>query len=552
MRLRLVPNTKEGAVPAPVSAINQRKVILFSALLFLAFKVPMTFNTNNPEELRDYDHFVRSAQGESAYRDFVWFYGPLSPLVYGTALKVLPQKLLTVRLITLAFWTVGAALLGLLLARYLSSLPEVLLGTFVVTNVFGYPSYSHNHILGAVGILASAYWFVRFLEEDQENFLYYSFAGALVSFFSRPILMGIGGLVGWVGLFLWQQKVKDKTRLGSILIIVFGIVTLCFFMIDGPLLVSAFVPRPWAILQFKDYPNLHFMFPPLVWSNPALLARQVWGVFEVGFFYFHYFIWPAILLTMAAYAVPHSALRAAVCCMILGWCTSWDLLHYGFSVPASEQAMWVRGQYFFALTATSVFLVLWPVVRNSEALLQRRVLSAVVLALVGVWGYFPFLLGLNHLARFPVNQYRFPALTGVLTHPDRQPILEAVAFINSLCTEKDAVVVTQYDPGLSQLLKCPDLFQQDSYTYTRNAWYKLERGETPYAPEGGMTNGELVENRIRAVTPRFYLTELPPSYQACNLAGFESRDFGSGANGRRVCWLRSLTNPQSTATSIPE
>lgn len=108
-KLKLIYTAKEqpGQPEFKTRPESHLKIYVAALLLFFAVKFPMCFNTNNPEELRDFDHYVRMADNELAYRDFVWLYGPLSPLVYGVVLKIFPHKLITVRAFSFCLWMVG-------------------------------------------------------------------------------------------------------------------------------------------------------------------------------------------------------------------------------------------------------------------------------------------------------------------------------------------------------------------------------------------------------------------------------------------------------------
>ena len=101
---------------APVSrwASLPLLILLFS---FLLIKFPMIFVPQNPEELRDFEHFVRTSFGELPYRDYVWIYGPLTPLIYGCFLKVFPPLLLSIRTLSFCFWMGGILGLYLILRR---------------------------------------------------------------------------------------------------------------------------------------------------------------------------------------------------------------------------------------------------------------------------------------------------------------------------------------------------------------------------------------------------------------------------------------------------
>jgi hypothetical protein len=537
MALRLIHSARttgdEQSVPQPV---NRLKLGLIAAVLFFVIKLPMCFVTNNPEELRDFDHFAKSASGEYAYRDFVFIYGPLAPIVYGTALKVLPKRLISVRVFTLAIWSVGAAFAAALLSLYFSSITSCVWGVLFATGLLGYPSYSHNHILAAVGALAGVYYLIRYIEKEELSSLLGSFAALAVVVFTRPILTGYGSAAVWFAIVFFHKP--DFARFRALVVFAAGLALLFgfFTLIYGKGVVWAFFPRPWAVLPSKGYPNLHYLIPHLSNGMGPALPKQIWAALETGTFYLHFFVWPTLVFTLAYILPRHPTFRAAAICSAFALAGSLDLLHYGFSDPVSEQAMWVRGQYFFGLTGCSLFLVLAPAAVGTNRPLKRSAAKA-VLFVVALWSYLPYALGVDHLDRFKFNQYEFPALTGILTHTDRRYVFEAIKFINENCQPGDTVVVPQYDPGLGRLLRCPELFGNDPYIFTRWTGYRLVAGETPYSPEGGVTNGDLITNYLRKFNPRFFLVQGNPEFtQVCSSPGWQVRQFGEGANGRKVCF----------------
>jgi len=540
LKLRLIHSTHPSDEPSAEGlAINKTKLVLMVAAIFFCLKLPMCFIANNPEELRDFDHYAKTAEGQYAYRDFVWIYGPVAPLVYGTALKILPANLLSVRLVTLGFWVVMATFLALLFARYFTTYRSCVVGVLLATGCAGYPGYSNNHILAALGAVICAYYYSLFIEEKDGGALLFSFAGALLSLFTRPVLMGYGVFATWSVLVLWQRHTPSRIRGWLVLMAITGGIFAGFLAIYGPAVLFAFLPRPWAVLETKSYPNLHYLVPHVNWSNGDVgmqMFKQLRVSLETGVFYLHYFIWPTLVFTLGYLLPARRNFKAAAFFTAFGLLGSLDLLHYGFSDPNKEPAMWARGQYFFPLTAAALFLVLWPAALHHTQRLKCWASRAVLLA-VGVWAYLPYVIGAGQLVKFHANEYQFPALTGILTHPDRRPTFEAVAFINSKCASTDSVVIPQYTPGLDRLLKCGDLFGEDAYMFTRMPWYRLGPNETPYVPAGQITNGEAIAQRISSLNPRFYLIEGESPYAVhCTEPGWTVQIFGTGPNSRTVCW----------------
>ena len=500
----------------------------------------MCFITNNPEELRDFDHYVSSAQGKFAYKDFVWIYGPLSPIVYGAVLKVLPHRLISVRLFSLALWAVGAAFLALIFARFYHN-PKVILGaTLFASGIFGYPSYSHNHVMVAVALIGATYYLLDFFDFGAVRSLYTSFGLVLVCLFARPVLMGYGILAAWMGFFLAGKNNFDKPKQFSLCIAATLVSLMVFYAFYGTYLGTAFFPRSWAVLEAKSYPNLHYLFPRPDFRSADWLGsffKQVRGALETAIFYGHYFILPTVMLTITGVIKFRSDLRAGFLCAVMAWMASFDILHYGFSDPMMEPVMAVRGQYFLPLSAVALFLLLWQTWATRPKTDPKKWAAVAVLAVVGLWSYGNYFIGLSHLVRYPINAYRFPILAGIGTSPERSAIFQAATFVNSLCGSDDSVVLPQYDPGIARILTCPDVFHEDAYAFTRMPWYVLQPGESPYIAQGNMTNGEVIERRLAEFKPRFFITHLASNYdEKCRGLFWQTKDFGSGTNGRRVCW----------------
>lgn len=541
MSLRLIHNSKVNTeaqvIPSPV---NLWRAGLIAVGLFLALKLPVSFVANNPEELRDYDHYVRMSSGETPYKDFVWIYGPIAPIVYGTYLKIFPQTLWSVRLFTLSLW--GLAVFGLVLifARYYSSIPDILLGTFFASGVIGYPSYSHNHILATVATIFGVYFYLRYKEENVSKYLTWSYLCVLGCLFTRPLLMGYGLFAAFWAAFYFDKGIFPRARWLSFyagLTLAVLAVGLIFF---GRGMLSAFAPLPWAILESKGYPNLHFLVPRLSLSDPDMLAhniRQIRAALETFVFYGHYFVWPTFLFTLLSVMKNRTDYRAAAICGGAALVTSADLLHYGFVNALGDQAMFGRGQYFLALSAVSVFLILWRP-PEAESNSWKRFAAKCLLLALGFWAYLPLFSGINQLSRYTMNEFSFPTMTGILTHPDRRSLFEAVAMINSKCDPaKDTVVVSEYDPGLGQLLNCPDLFGKDAYLFTRGSHYTFKPGENPYAPEGGITNAGLIDKMVEAHNPRFIIMQGPsPFLRFCSMPGWQKKMLGEGIYERALCW----------------
>lgn len=540
MALKLVYSAAEKTEtlnPDASPLTSSRKIFWYAFSFFFALKFPTIFLSYNPEELRDFEHFIFTSHGELPFRDFIWFYGALSPLVYGAALKILPATLLSMRLFTLLIWSLGSGIFSLLFYKETKNIFAIGLSMFMTTSMMGYPGYSNNHPLATVGLLISFYYWNEFYKSSSLKFLWASFIGFSVCFWTRPVLMGYGAGLVWIYLFLSQTKISRKEKIGFALKALLGSsLTLLFFsLLYGPRFKTSFVPVSWAILETKGYPNLHYLLPALnTFKKLDTAVKGIRAALETFVFYAHYFVWPTAITFLFSFFPAVERFRLAFTAMLFAVASSVDLLHYGFLDPTAEQAMRARGAFFLPLTFFSIALIVLPAMAQKLDKRKRR-FAFVLFLILTTWGYTPWVLGLRDLTQFNTNPFQFKPLWGIKIHPDRIPLHSAISFINNRCQESDTVVVPQYEPGLSTLLKCKDLFQKDSYAFTRAHQYYVRKGETPYN-NTTLPNSRLLLGRIAEVKPRYYLIQgTTPEILASGLAYFQNIHFGpENSTGRTV------------------
>src|SRR5439155_23612366 len=127
------------------------------------------------------------------------------------------------------------------------------------------------------------FYFLRFIDENQELDLFFSFGAVLICLFIRPVITGYGMFAGWLTLLLMQKNYADRWRMAVVFCAVAGIVSLLFFLVYGISLTTAFMPRPWEILQPKSYPNLHHLVVHPYFGDPnfvTLTLKQFRGALE--------------------------------------------------------------------------------------------------------------------------------------------------------------------------------------------------------------------------------------------------------------------------------
>ncbi|MBI4405122.1 MAG: hypothetical protein HY537_13250 [Deltaproteobacteria bacterium] len=496
----------------------------------------------HPEEFRDLDAYERVSRGELPYKNFTWMYGPLSPLVYGAALKILPTTLLSLRIVGLLLWTLATIFSVLILCRYFKSALPIVFGALIATGTYGYPTYTFNHVLATLGLLGATYFLLRFIEESRGIWLTYSALFLHVTVFSRPILTGYGALACWVAIVfvVLRNKTLFWRRFGSLVAPLLGM-GLVFSLILGKHIVYGFVPRSWVVLPPLSYPNLTFVIPnlgPGILSSGELLIKALRGSLETLVFYIHYFVFPSALFTAIWLKRHHMSrsLTAAGILLAFSLLSSADVLHYGYPHPLMEQLMLVRGQFFFVLAAIAFILVMWPT-QNKNTEKQKLVLACKVTCLgaLALWSYMPWIAGVHKLLRAEINPYGVPVMKGIASHRDQAAYFESRRFLDGLCTPNDYALVPFYAPGLRFFVRCQVFDDQDVYLFSRMPAYVLQAGETPYFPNGNITNGQVIATRLQMVKPGFYLT----TSEDCKgpiFSGWKTRDFVSGAGSWRVCW----------------
>ncbi len=522
----------------PNTIIYPKRTILWLSLAFILVKIPMLFVPNNPEELRDFDHFLRTSEGLIPYKDYVYSYGPLAPFFYGLLFKFVPSILISQRILSLFMWGLSTMLLAKILQRYLSTSISIFIGTLVSSSMIGYPSYNHNHVLCALGLIGVCYFILKFSEEKSRTSLLGSYFFALVCLFTRPIPTGYLVYTAWLICTLIMMDGRAMRRVVHAIksCLGVGVLLLILYKLCGPWLKNGLISPSWLVLPWLPYPNLHFLIPEMTLRGPFVLElflKEIRAALETSLFYSHYFVWPGVCFTLAAHNKYNLRFKAAALIQFFALCGSTDILHYGFTHPLFQQAVTQRGQFFLSLTAVSLFLVLWPKINEFKRSKLFASLSICILVALTTWGFMPWVVGVYQIRKFDSNPYDFRILKGIFSHRDRQYTFQAVRFIDTICKPGDKMATLHYEPGISRLTDCEDAFEKDVYTFTRWPDYRFRAFEIPYIPEGGMTDEEFRQKMYRETKPRIYLRNVGDLCPACCT---KYQDFGDKNLGRRVCW----------------
>ena len=119
---------------------------------------------------RDLYCFEKSSQGQMAYRDYWWVYGPLMPCYYGFLYKLYGVSMLTA-LLGKSLLTLTAGLLFFLILNTFISPAFAILGStwFLLFNQDFF--FTYNHAGGILMILAVLYCITRYIKDPAEKYL---------------------------------------------------------------------------------------------------------------------------------------------------------------------------------------------------------------------------------------------------------------------------------------------------------------------------------------------------------------------------------------------
>lgn len=497
-----------------------RGTLAFVVLLFVLLKGPMLFLPTNADESIELDAGTRVARGEVPYRDFTYLYGPLSPWIHGLVGKVAPANLLTLRLTSLALWCAGVAFVALVLARFLGTPWALAAGTLAATAQFGqYPTYSHCHVIATVGALMSLHFLVEisFGAVSSSAFVG-SFLGALIALLSRPVVFGYGAIVAWAFLIASNGGLERARRARIVcagLAAALLAVGLSYLAI-GPTARYAFFPNLKAFTVWGVGPS------PVESLRSSLgeIARGVGGIgslFRAGAGG-HELVWqlrkqlePIAFLVMMGWTAVLLGLWAKERFRIRGPFAAFGLcLVFWVATSGVDTAHYLLSGFYSRSMFYGCFLLV-PLAATALGARQRRfgsgpvrAASAAALALLVFWGYLPTLVGAGRLARRDFNPYGFPVLKGIASQPGSDGILRAIAFVNERCRPGEDVAKLFYFPPMPYLLRCEEVFSRDSHLFNR-AELPFLPGETPLAPAGGETPGQVVSRLLRERAPRFQM-----------------------------------------------
>ena len=137
---------------------------------------------------RDLYAFNATLNGETPYRDYLWFYGPLMPYYYAFFYKILGVSIATVLLGEIVLKILGGIVIFFIIRRLISPL-WAMLCTLWFWAYYPFFFYTYNHTGGIFFILLTLYLIFRYIQDHQTKFLYF---GLLAIFFLTFVKINTG------------------------------------------------------------------------------------------------------------------------------------------------------------------------------------------------------------------------------------------------------------------------------------------------------------------------------------------------------------------------
>ena len=163
---------------------------------------------------RDLHAFWATSQGDTPYRDYWWVYGPLMPYFYGLLFKILGVGLPAVlagRIFLLLCSAIFVFLaLSLFIPRLIAFLGALWFLVFMPDFFFTY-----NHVGGIAGLVAVAYFLLRYIRKRSVDNLYALLAGVFLLCFIK-VNFGLAALaVTVVVVPLFDRFAENPTPPGN-------------------------------------------------------------------------------------------------------------------------------------------------------------------------------------------------------------------------------------------------------------------------------------------------------------------------------------------------
>lgn len=490
-------------------------------LVFLILQI-LTFRTGvGIEEFRTPWVLQQMNLGHMPFRDFIWEYGVLGPLLWFGAAKIVGMQFLAMRIVVIVL-TIPCIWMSCRIARRFAPRWPAAFIALAANGILTFPTYSYEHALSVPFFLAAILTAIRYFETKRQKFLLISAFFSAVTILIRPIPTGIV-LPAAVFLTAAALSIKDKNadplKNGAIYIALTAAEILLFT--TGYTMLLQFPSIRWA--------NLNLVSPYVYWGSRFDLVTPPNSFHDIiGFIRDRHltggalsirfstllsllsshladwiaFILPAIYLVYAIIALTQGKLNEtkfllAILAVPLGLFfhlgvklhTYPDILNFGSS--------WSQGAFF--ILVPGLLLGLGIVYQQLMRMRLQGTLTVVMIAFLLI--AFPKILNLRYFF-IPMKSVTLPPVGGILLNDYyRQDVIPAAEFLNENQTRlpkslfsprPEFQVLSPQAPAFPEFYYIANL--PDNFPIKPGLWPGLDNSQP-------ITIGQFMIDRLESVQP---------------------------------------------------
>lgn len=505
-----------------------------TAAIFVALKFFVIFAPYHQEEFVLFDAALRTSQGEMPFRDYFYIYGPLPPYLYSLVFRLAAPTLIGLRLMTLLTSLVTLGFIWGLLAGQ-KTWARVAGTSIAMLPAAIYPAYAHNHVVSLMALTGILHFTWRYLSETRAVDYWLSVCLMVVLVLSRPMLAGLGAVVGWILVLGFGSAEPVSQRLKNIAVglLVCAVALVCACLIFGQGYVWSLLPRSSASEVWTlSLEHVLYLFG---WRESLSFSLStLWRIFLPRVAYLCVILSPLAVLANWLKDRTQPMGRLAMVGFLLVMTG-----HFIDTFIMGPELVLLRGQYFLPpLMAIGWWFTTTPV----EGRLAKglRLGAGVSIGALGL--LFASADGLATYRAATLPKYDHSPLRGTAIQPGHDGYFRALDFINEISIPNEPVLLAVYHPGTQAFLAGQNLLARDCCILPRNRDYVPRPHETPYSAEGKLSYFEIVEAEFRKHRPRIVLVSLAVHPSAwlyavyCDSTYPHRKDFPYEFGTLRVCW----------------
>ncbi|MBU2541493.1 MAG: glycosyltransferase family 39 protein [Candidatus Omnitrophica bacterium] len=489
---------------------------------YFSFRLGLHF-----EEGRDANAYLLAIQGNLAYRDFQWVYGPFAFFVYPVLMKIFGFNLIVLRVSYIVFTSLIIPLAYFLARRIMPPLWAGI-AAFLSIVFFDVPYYTYNHIFLTLGAMICLLMICLYMETNRK-ILYLILAGISCSIclLTKPLVSGIT-IFAAISLFILLYK--DLGSLGkrfkdilmfSIAAVFLPLIYSLYFYFQTRLKGIA-VAHPYfakdSSLFADQAPRIMSIIPRLIERITTLLPiktiinltsftelKKVLIASFDNFIVILPFLTCALLLLVynrSKFSNQRTEIREEI-----KKNKRFFLLFGLFSIFISLESLVMSHIYNRSFTIQTPFIVTVYLLYLFKRIHQRKRLFAAILIVL-------FSLSFVSFFRYPYSRLKkntkilnLERSRGILVTPQEKRMYESLSlYLSDNLKAKDKIAVIGYYPQLSFLTEQENIFAKDDYIFPNLEvlfWRARKTGRA-------ILSGNLLENKImsmmRTQKPKIVLT----------------------------------------------